>query len=206
MGTRHTPNAAHRQAHVLTQAPVAVAPARRSGRPQGALKRLSLCVVVAGIAIYAVAPVAAAHATTLTKPEKQLMTLVNHLRAKRHLHRLTMVGSLERASRAHSRQMVHNDFFSHNSASGESFGARLIRFGYTTSGFRGWTAGENIAYGYQASGTPHAIFMAWWHSSAHRRVMLTKRFRNLGVGRAKGTFKGLSGVVFYTLDCGARTH
>jgi hypothetical protein len=35
--------------------------------------------------------------------------------------------------------------------------------------------------------------------------MLTRRFRNLGIGRASGTFKGVSGIVFYTLDCGART-
>ena len=58
--------------------------------------------------------------------------------------------------------MVRSDYFGHNSASGETFGARLIRFGYKTSGYANWTAGENIAYGYQSSGTPHAIFMAWW--------------------------------------------
>ena len=174
---------------------------------RSALRRLSLCVVVAGFAgttVLAIAP-ASAQAITMTKPEKQLLTLVNHVRAKHHLHALKMVTSLERASRSHSRQMVRSGYFGHDSASGETFGARLIRFGYKVSGYTSWTAGENIAYGYQTSGTPHAIFMAWWHSAPHRRVMLTKRFRDAGVGRATGTFKGLSGVVFFTLDCGART-
>ena len=170
------------------------------------MRRLSLYIVLATFALLAVAPAASAKAVTMTKPEKQLMTLVNHMRAKHHLHRLTMAASLERASRAHSRQMVRRGYFSHNSASGESFSARLIRFGYTTSGCTRWTVGENIAYGYQASGTPHAIFMAWWHSPVHRHVMLTRRLRNLGIGRAAGTFKGIDGIVFYTLDCGMRIH
>jgi len=204
MELRRSLNATHRQAHALAQAPVVVARSRRSGRLRVALRRLALCIVAVWLAVSAVGP-AAAHAITMTKPEKKLMTLVNHMRAKHHLHQLTMVASLERASRAHSRQMVHRGYFGHNSASGESIGARLIRFGYTTSGCTHWTVGENIAYGYQASGTPHAIFMAWWHSPAHRRVMLTKRFRNLGIGRSSGTFKGVDGIVFYTLDCGART-
>ena len=169
------------------------------------MKRLSLYIVLATFALLAVAPAASAKAVTMTKPEKQLMTLVNHMRARHHMHRLAMVASLERASRAHSRQMVRRGYFGHDSASGESVGARLIRYGYAATGCTCWTVGENIAYGYQASAAPHAIFMAWWHSPAHRRVMLTRRFRNLGIGRASGTFKGVSGIVFYTLDCGART-
>ena len=170
------------------------------------MRRLSLYIVLATFALLAVAPAASAKSVTMTKPEKQLMTLVNHVRVKHHLHKLTMVASLERAARAHSRQMVRVGYFSHSSANGESFSARLIRFGYTTTGCTRWTVGENIAYGYQASGTPHAIFMAWWHSPAHRRVLLTKRLRNLGIGRAAGTFKGVSGIIFFTLDCGVRVH
>jgi uncharacterized protein YkwD len=169
------------------------------------VRRLSLLLILATFALLTVAPAASAH-TTMSKSEKQLMTLINHMRAKHHLHQLTMVRSLELAARSHSRQMVRCGYFSHNSASGETFGARLIRFGYTTTGCTRWTVGENIAYGYQASGTPHAIFMAWWHSAPHRRVMLTKRLRNIGIGRASGTFKGVDGIIFFTMDCGVRIH
>ena len=205
MELRRSLNTAHREGHELAQVPVVVARSPRSRRLHVALRRLALCIVAVWLIVFAAGPVASAQATTMTKPEKKLMTLVNHMRAKHHLHRLAMVASLERASRAHSRQMVRRGYFGHNSASGESVGARLIRFGYAATGCTCWTVGENIAYGYQASATPHAIFMAWWHSPAHRRVMLTRRFRNLGIGRASGTFKGVSGIVFYTLDCGART-
>jgi uncharacterized protein YkwD len=205
MELRRSLNTAHREGHELAQVPVVVARSPRSRRLHVALRRLALCIVAVWLIVFAAGPVASAQATTMTKPEKKLMTLVNHMRARHHMHRLAMVASLERASRAHSRQMVRRGYFGHNSASGESVGARLIRYGYAATGCTRWTVGENIAYDYQASATPHAIFMAWWHSPAHRRVMLTRRFRNLGIGRAAGTFKGVSGIVFYTLDCGART-
>lgn len=169
------------------------------------MKRLTLCIVLAVFAALAVAP-ASAHAITMTKPEKQMLALVNHVRATHGLAKLKVVASLERASRSHSRQMVRRDYFSHSSVNGESFASRVIRFGYTTSGCTRWTVGENIAYGWKTSGTPKAIFKAWMHSPAHRAVILTKRFRNAGVGRAAGTFKGIPGIVFFTLDCGLRTH
>jgi uncharacterized protein YkwD len=169
------------------------------------VKRLSLCIVLAAFAVFAVAPATPAQALTLTKPEKKVLALVNHVRATHGLHKLKMVASLERASRAHSREMVNLDYFGHSSYSGESFGARLIRFGYTTAGCTRWTVGEDIACGYASGATAKALFTAWMHSSAHRAVILTSRFRNVGVGRAKGTFKGISDVVFFTLDCGVRT-
>jgi len=172
-----------------------------------AVKRLTLCIVLAVLAAFAalaLAP-ASARATSMTKPEKQMLALINHTRAKHGLHKLKMVNTLERASRSHSREMVSRAYFSHSSFNGESFGARLIRFGYTTSGCTRWTVGEDIACGYGPGATVKAIFRAWWHSPAHRRVILTKSFRNVGIGRATGTVRGISGMVFFTLDCGART-
>ena len=42
------------------------------------------------------------------------------------------------------------------------------------------------------------------NSSAHRQVILTARWRDVGIGCSRGTFKGLSGVVMYTVDFGRR--
>jgi len=181
---------------------------RRGGRSEVAVKRLTLCIVLAVLAAFAalaLAP-ASARATSMTKPEKQMLALINHVRVQHHLAKLKMVKSLERASRAHSHEMVSRGYFSHSSYNGESFGARLIRFGYTTSGCTRWTVGEDIACGYGPGATVKAIFRAWMHSPAHRAVIYTKRFRNVGIGRAKGTLRGISGIVFFTLDCGVRTH
>ncbi len=190
MGLRKRLNTAQDRAHPPAHKP--------------AVRRLALCIVVAVLATLVVAP-ASAHAISMTKAEKKVLALVNHARATHGLHKLKMVRSLERASRAHSREMVSSNYFSHNSYDGESFAARLIRFGYTPSGCTSWTVGEDIAFGYDSGGTPKAIFEAWMHSAPHRAVIYDKRFRNVGVGRAKGTFRGISGMVFFTLDCGARS-
>jgi uncharacterized protein YkwD len=197
MGPRRSLNAALRHAHVC--------PLARTFAASPAAKRLSVCIALVLFAVLAVTTAAPAEAITMTKAERQVLALVNHVRATHGLHKLTMVQSLERAARAHSREMVSRDYFGHISFSGESFGARLVRFGYSQAGYTRWTVGEDIAYGSGSRGTPQAIFNAWMHSAAHRAVILTARFRNAGVGRAKGTFRGISGIVFFTLDCGART-
>jgi uncharacterized protein YkwD len=44
------------------------------------------------------------------------------------------------------------------------------------------------------------------HSPPHRAVILNRRFRSAGVGRAAGVYKGMPDVVFFTLDCGARSN
>jgi uncharacterized protein YkwD len=185
MGLRRNPNASPAHVRRLVQ-PVAAA-------------------LAVAAAVLAVAPAAPARAITMTTAERQVLALVNHARTSRGLHRLTIVQSLERAARSHSRQMVNRNYFSHSSFSGESFSARLIRFGYSQAGCTSWTVGEDIAYGTGSAGSPKAIYRAWMHSPAHRAIILTAKFRNAGVGRAKGTFRGIPGVVFFTLDCGART-
>lgn len=191
MGQGKKPNAARDHAHAH----------RRAHRL--AAKRLSLCIILGTFGVLALVP-ASAHAITMTKPERQMLALVNHVRATHGLAQLKAVSSLERASRSHSCEMLRREYFSHSSYNGESFAARLRRFGYTTSGCRSLTVGEDIAYGWGPGSTVKALFSAWMHSPAHRAVILTRCFRNVGVGRAAGTFRGASGFVFFTLDCGVR--
>jgi uncharacterized protein YkwD len=163
-------------------------------------------VAVAGACLGAgLASAGPAHAVTLTSPERHLLTLVNATRAAHGLPTLRVVACLERAARAHSRQMAARGFFSHASYNGETFAARLVRLGYTNDGYWNWTVGEDIAYGSGSHGTATAIFKAWMHSAPHRAIILTRRFRDAGVGRACGTYSGVAGVVFFTLDCGARS-
>ena len=52
----------------------------------------------------------------------------------------------------HSRDMVANRYFAHNSLSGAAFSARIARTGWMR-GRDGWTVGENLAWG---GGTRHA--------------------------------------------------
>lgn len=167
------------------------------------MRKIVLALVIVSLAVLVVAPTASA--ITLTKPEKQLLTLINKKRASRDLPPLRVNAKLERAARSHSAEMIAKDYFHHDSANGESFSKRLIRFGYKQAGCTSWRAGENIAWGVGLLGTPQAIFKAWMKSTTHRQIMLSKRFRDVGIGRAKGEFRGVDGAFVFTLDVGKRT-
>ena len=168
------------------------------------MKRLTICIVLAAFVVLVLGPVPA-RAASLTKPELQLLALINQTRARHGLCRLTVAPCLQKAATAHAHEMLRRGYFSHSSYNGETFAQRLIRFGFSPSGCTSWTVGECIAWGSGSLGSPTAIFSAWMHSAPHRAVILCGRFRKVGLGRAKGSYKGLSGVVFFTLDCGART-
>jgi uncharacterized protein YkwD len=140
---------------------------------------------------------------TLTAKEKLVIQLVNKQRASRGLAPVRFHVALVKAARAHSAEMVHRRYFSHNSYSGASFSSRLIYYGYKRTGYSSWSAGECIAWGQGLLGTPQAIVSAWMHSSSHRAIILTARFRDVGVGVHSGSYMG--GAFFFTLDFGRRS-
>ena len=168
------------------------------------MRKTLIAVLIAGLLLLVIAPTASA--ITLTKPEKQLLTLINKARAKRSLPALKMNAKLQRAARAHSSQMIAKDYFNHNSANGESFSKRLIRFGYTQTNCTSWRAGENIAYGAGLLGTPQAIMKAWMNSKAHKAIILSKGLKDCGLGRANGEFKTIGSTFMFTLDVGKRSY
>jgi uncharacterized protein YkwD len=165
-------------------------------------KALVIAVVIVSLVLLVAAPTASA--ITLTKPEKQLLTLINKARAKQHVPPLKINPKLERAARAHSAEMLAYDYFGHNSFNGETFSQRLIRFGYTQSNCISWRAGENIANGLGLLGTPEAVMEGWMASKAHRAVILSRNMKECGIGRAMGEFNGFDGVSLFTLDMGKR--
>lgn len=136
--------------------------------------------------------------------EATLLRLVNHARTKRGLKGVEVVRSLHRAALRHSRDMIARDYFSHSSRSGASLAKRARRAGYSASGYSGWRVGEVMAWGKGIRGTPQAVFRSWMRSRAHRRIVLSKRWRDVGIGCSRGKFKGRSGVVMYTVEFGRR--
>ena len=82
--------------------------------------------------------------------------------------------------------------------------SRARRAGYSVNGWSAWAVGEVIAWGSGARGTPRAIFKAWMNSSGHRKIILTRRWRDVGVGCSRGTLKGIGDVCMWTVDFGRR--
>jgi uncharacterized protein YkwD len=144
---------------------------------------------------------------SVTTPERTMLTLVNNARAARGLHRLTLRTSLCRAARSHSLSMLRLSYFSHSSASGETYAQRIRRYGYSRTGSSYWSVGEVIGWGAGSTyGSAKAIFKAWMRSTAHRTVIFTGRWRDVGIGRALGTYAGIAGVRMFTVDFGRRIY
>jgi uncharacterized protein YkwD len=147
--------------------------------------------------------------TTLNSYEKQLFAQVNKVRANHGLSQLRLNSRLVAAARAHTADMAERKYLEHDTAApnAEAWDARIIRFGYAQKGCSYWKVGENIYYGAGIYSSPVAVVDAWMKSPAHRAVLLTKVFRNIGVGAVKTTdgYKSIDGTVwFFTLDLGRR--
>lgn len=50
-----------------------------------------------------------------------------------------------------------------------------------------WALGETLAWGIERRSTPAATVGAWMDSGTHRRVLLNRRYRELGIGVEHGT-------------------
>jgi uncharacterized protein YkwD len=164
---------------------------------------LALAFSVGLVASCAVSGAASAGSLRLTSAEVAVVKLLNQTRAQHGLQSLHVRTSLCRAARAQSREMIRKGFFSHSSFNGESPAARVRRCGYALKGAL-WCTGEVIGYGTGPAGTPQAIVKAWLRSKAHRAILLSPRWRDVGVGRARGTFRGRSGAMMFTVDVGQR--
>jgi uncharacterized protein YkwD len=138
--------------------------------------------------------------------ESGVIARVNAVRRSRGLRGLRLSRGLSAAATYHSRQMVLHGFFEHESRGGGSFWKRVERF-YGSTGFRAWEVGENLAYGSPDLGAAATVRM-WMNSPGHRDNLLSRRWREIGlgalhVGSAGGEFGG-GPVTVVTADFGYR--
>lgn len=180
---------------------------------------LRLAVLAAVLAVLALALPGAAPAQTACPGADDVPTadnlpavraatrcLVNRERTQRGLRALKSNRRLCFSAILHSQDMVDHRYFAHDSQDGSSFGERIRRTGYLSRA-RGYQLGENIAWGTGDLATPAQIVDAWMHSPGHRRNILNRRFRQIGVGIVPGApdpiADGLPAAT-YTTDFGAR--
>ena len=115
---------------------------------------------------------------------------MNRVRAQHGLGALRFDSHLQRAARAHSREMVASNTFSHG-----AFGSRMLQFAVTGS-----VAGENLAWGTGSRGTPRGIVASWLASPEHRANLLRPSFVRVGVGDLRSSFLGHRGAQVVTAD------
>lgn len=129
-------------------------------------------------------------------PDRAREALLCELNATRRSHdagRLRVQDELGQAAQRHASDMRRRGYFGHESPGGNEVGDRLQRAGYTLAGCR-WSAGEILAWGVGARSTPASLVDAWMDSPPHRRVLLSDRYRGVGIGLRAGTPFGGRGV------------
>ena len=145
-------------------------------------------------------------ASSASAVELSVLVEVNSFRARHGLSRLRLSRQLSAAAGVHSRAMARSGFFGHDSANGTVFWKR-IRHYYGARGYRHWFVGENLAWDSPALDGRGALEM-WLASPPHRRVLLTPKWRELGVsavrvGSAPGRYRRLP-VTVITANFGVR--
>jgi uncharacterized protein YkwD len=111
-----------------------------------------------------------------TPGEYSIVRAMNVVRAQNGVPPLRVGRALTRAARAHSADMARRGYFEHG-----SFVQRLRAFGVRAS-----YVGENLASGTQPLPAA-AVVQMWIASPPHRRNLLDRSFRRIGVGVAGGT-------------------
>ena len=149
------------------------------------LKRLTALAAV----VLVLLPSTAA-AANLTRAEARLLQDLNRVRAAHGLAPLRFDPRLQRAARAHSRDMLTTGVFQHG-----AFGARLISFDV-----RGSLLGENLAWGTGAKGTAGGVLRGWLASPEHRANLLRPGFTRIGIGDLVGGFLGCDDAHVVTAD------
>ncbi len=145
-----------------------------------------------------------ADAATLEQASDSVLCLVNGERAQRGLTPLRASRLLSRSARAHSRDMVVRQYFSHVTPSGVDARRRISRSGYVPK-CSACKVAETIAWGTEDLGTPAELVRTFMSSPGHRRILLDRRYRDIGVGLVLGApVSGMGNGTTLTLDVGRR--
>ena len=113
-----------------------------------------------------------------TSMAQQVLNITNSQRARVGASPLRLQSQLIAAAQAHSNDMARHLFMSHTGSNGSSMADRIRRHGYRG----GWLA-ENVAMGQSSS---QDVMRAWMNSSGHRKNILRRNYRYMGIAYARG--------------------
>jgi uncharacterized protein YkwD len=140
---------------------------------------------------------------TVAEIRSATLCLINTERRQQGRTSLRLNMRLGIAATRFTSDMVDDGFFSHISPNGSTLVARVKKTGYI-NGARAWSLGENLAWGTGGLATPRQTVASWMRSSGHRANILNAKFREIGIGFARGTPSGTFGGATYTTDFGRR--
>jgi uncharacterized protein YkwD len=107
-------------------------------------------------------------------PEQEAVDQVNQLRAGRGLAALHVSSTLRHSARRYAAEMLRRHYFGH------------LAHIEVASRFR--YAGECLAIHWTRSAEPSGTVRQWMASPPHRALLMSSRFRFVGLGLARGRF------------------
>ena len=115
----------------------------------------------------------------VTRFERDIVRRVNAYRLALEREPLEIQENLLEAARGHSAEMGRENYFAHDSPHAEraTFAKRTKLAGYTSS-----TVGECIFSGTDKM-TSEDVFLGWYGSSTHHRLLISPHYTQVGVGR-----------------------
>jgi uncharacterized protein YkwD len=136
--------------------------------------------------------------------KRAITCLINRSRAHHGLRRLHGSVALGSAAQVHSDAMAAQNFFSHDGDDGTPT-SRAEAAGYM-AGARAWGLGENLEWASGKGASPGAIVRGWMMSAEHRTVILSRRFRHIGIGVTNGSplSPDVQNAAMFTADFGFR--
>jgi uncharacterized protein YkwD len=143
----------------------------------------------------------------LTAVRQGTLCLLNNERIKRNRVRLKRNPRLERAATRYTQDMIAREFFAHVTPGGQELLDRIRVSGYLDK-VSSYVVGENLAWGTGTRATPRQTVRSWMASPSHRRNILDRRFREIGVGVALGAPESVpdeAASATYTTHFGRRT-
>jgi uncharacterized protein YkwD len=122
-------------------------------------------------------------------PQDDAIAQLNEVRKSHGLAPLRQSTALERSSTRYAREMIRGDYFGHSSKIAVS------------SDFE--RAGETLALPDGFAPQPSRTISSWMNSPGHRAVLMSSRFRWVGMGLARGRI-GSRMVTVWVAHVGAR--
>jgi uncharacterized protein YkwD len=140
---------------------------------------------------------------------RALVAAVNRVRRAHGLRALAYSGVLANAATEHAQALATAGMFTHDWPTTGQLFSSWIRSFYSARGYRTWSAGENLLWA-SPGFTPAGAVQHWVDSPVHRKVLLAKSWRELGIGvvsavAAPGTY-GERDVQIAAAEFGLRRH
>lgn len=129
--------------------------------------------------------VSASQITEITKDE--VISLVNQARKAERLDILVENDKLTLSANQKAEDMIKENYFAHNSPSGKTPWFWIEKTGYDYH-----YAGENLAMDFKNAQEQHT---AWMKSPTHKKNILNKDFREIGVAVKQGFIEGHLAVI-----------